>query len=207
MFDAHTLILFAGAVLVLAAIPGPDNLFVTAQALAHGRGAGLAAATGIVLGGLLWTLAASAGLTALMKAVPGLFVLIQLGGAVYLLALAAQLWRAHGAAKAPPPVAHAFGRGLGTNLLNPKVGLYYLAFLPQFVDASRAPVWAQMLVLGLIFNLAGALVMSAAALLAGTGQRAFAARGAGRILARLAALILVLIAAKLLFALAHGLAH
>ncbi len=201
MFDPQTLILFAGAVLVLAAIPGPDNLFVTAQAIAHGRGAGLAAAAGIVLGGLLWTLAATAGLTALMKAVPGLFVLIQLGGAVYLVVLAVQLWRARAGARTPPPVVHAFARGLGTNLLNPKVGLYYLAFLPQFVDAQRAPVWAQMLVLGLIFNLAGALVMSAAAVLAGAGQRALAQRSAARLLPRLAAFILVLIAAKLLFGL------
>ena len=204
MFDAQTLILFAGAVLILAAIPGPDNLFVTAQALVHGRSAGLAAAAGIVLGGLLWTLAATAGLTALMRAAPGFLALIQLAGAAYLLYLAWQLWRAHGTSKAPPPVTHAFARGLGTNLLNPKVGLYYLAFLPQFVEASRAPVWAQMLVLGLIFNLAGAVVMSAAAVLADAGQRALANQSAGRLLPRLAALILVLIAAKLLFGLRHG---
>ncbi len=206
MFDPQTLFLFAGAVLVLAAIPGPDNLFVTAQALAHGRGAGLAAAAGIVLGGLLWTLAATAGLTALMQAVPGLLVLIQLGGAVYLVVLAVQLWRQHGGPKTPPPVAHAFARGLGTNLLNPKVGLYYLAFLPQFVDAGRAPVWAQMLVLGLIFNLAGALVMSAAAVLAGSGQRILAEKRAARLLPHLAALILVLIAAKLAIGIVHGMA-
>ncbi len=203
MFDPQTLILFTGAVLMLAAMPGPDNLFVSAQSLAHGHGAGLAAAGGIALGGLMWTLAATAGLTALMATMPAVLVLVQIGGAAYLVYLAVGLWRSKDAhAGATPPVAHAFVRGLTTNLLNPKVGLYYLAFLPQFVNADNAPIWMQMLVLGLIFNIAGTLVMGVTALLAGSLKtRLDASQGVARFLPRFAALVLFGIAGKLLWGL------
>ncbi len=200
MPDPQTLIIFTGAVFVLAAMPGPDNLFVSAQSLAHGVRAGLAAAGGIALGGLIWTLAATIGLTALMAATPALLMLVQIGGAGYLVYLAVRLWGAQPRDNAtPPPVAHAFLRGLTTNLLNPKVGLYYLAFLPQFVQPDAAPVWRQMLLLGLIFNSAGTLVMGGAAVLAGTMKARLATRPAtARLLPRFAAVVLVAIAVKLL---------
>jgi len=205
MFDPQTLILFAGACLVLAMIPGPDNLFVSAQSLAHGRKAGLAAASGILLGGLFWTLAATLGLTAIMAAMPMVLVAIQIAGAGYLLFLAFDLWRsADKKQQAPPDVAHAFVRGLSTNLLNPKVGLYYLAFLPQFVDAARGPLWAQMLVLGLIFNVIGGVVMYAVALIAGGVQRSMADKpGHSKTLSRVGALILLGVAGKVVWGLLH----
>ncbi len=203
MFDPNALIVFIGAVFVLAFIPGPDNLFVSAQSLSHGARAGLAAAAGIIVGGVMWTLAAALGLTAILATSTMLLVLIQVLGAGYLFYLAVQLWRAHPNNTAPAPkLSHAFRRGLTTNLLNPKVGLYYLAFLPQFVDIERASIWSQMLVLGLIFNAIGVVVMGTIALAAGRMHQTMQTRpNAGKYLARVGALILVGIAAQLIWGL------
>ncbi len=203
MFDLQTLVLFVGAVGVLALIPGPDNLFASAQSLSYGRKAGLAAVTGIITGGLLWTLAATLGLTALIATFPLVFVFLQLAGAGYLLFLAFGMWRAKRTDRSEATNGHAFGKGLATNLLNPKVGLYYLAFLPQFMDADRGPLWAQMLVLGLIFNVIGAIVMSLIACIAGSAHGVLSKNpDQGRFLSRIGALILLTIALKLLWGLA-----
>ncbi len=203
MLDVQTLILFSGACLVLAMIPGPDNLFVSAQSLANGRNAGLAAAFGIILGGILWTVAATLGLTALLATMPAVFVGIQVVGAGYLVFLAYDLWHtAERPAAQSAGTAHAFRRGLVTNLLNPKVGLYYLAFLPQFIEAERGPVWVQMLVLGALFNVVGGLVMVGMALVAGSLQTRVAEKpDQGKWLTRLGAVILLAIAAKLIWGL------
>ncbi|VAV93658.1 hypothetical protein MNBD_ALPHA06-1008 [hydrothermal vent metagenome] len=199
MIDPQVLLLFAGACLVLAMIPGPDNLFVSAQALSHGQGTGLAAASGILLGGVVWTLAATLGLTAILVTMPMVFAGIQIIGVGYLLFLAVGLWRgASNSRQNPAPVSHAFVRGLTTNLLNPKVGLYYLAFLPQFINNETGAVWSQMLVLGGIFNLIGAVVMYAIALMAGAAQSRMQNQNARIWLARTGALIMLAIAGKLL---------
>lgn len=198
--DFQTLSVFTGVVFVLALLPGPDNLFISAQALAHGRLAGMAAAAGIITGGVTWTLAATFGVTAAFASVPMLLHGIQLAGAVYLCWLAYQLLRdtQKQTGAAPPPVHHAFGKALATNLLNPKVGLYYLALLPQFVHPEAGPVWRQMLILGLTFNVVGGGVMMGFGLLAGQA-RSFA-RGAAHVwLMRLAALILIALAANMVW--------
>ncbi|PHR56937.1 MAG: hypothetical protein COA47_12295 [Robiginitomaculum sp.] len=203
MLDLQILILFSGACLILAMIPGPDNLFVSAQSLANGRNAGLAAAFGIIFGSIVWTVAATLGLTALLATLPAVFIGIQILGAGYLVFLAYDLWRAaERPATASVGTIHAFRRGLITNLLNPKVGLYYLAFLPQFIEAARGPVWMQMLVLGALFNVVGGLVMVSLALIAGSLQARIAEKpDQGKWLTRLGALILLAIAGKLIWGL------
>jgi len=203
MLEAQTLILFAGACLVLAMIPGPDNLFVSAQSFGRGTRAGLAAASGILLGGVLWTIAATLGLTALLATQPTIFVIIQIIGVAYLIFLAVDLWgNSDVSLRTPPDVGHAFVRGLTTNLLNPKVGLYYLAFLPQFIEVDAGSIWQQMLVLGIIFNFIGAVVMYVLALAAGHAQSRVQKHGAvNNWLPRFGALILLGIAVKLLWGL------
>lgn len=201
MIDPQTLILFAGACVVLALIPGPDNLFVSAQSLSLGRSAGLAAALGIIVGGVLWTIAAVIGLTAVIAKLPAVFQIIQIAGAGYLIYLAVDLWTKAGQLSSQPAaITDAFRRGLTTNLLNPKVGLYYLAFLPQFVATAGPPVWVQMLVLGAIFNLVGGAVMLSVAVLAGSVQQS-APTGSNREqwLPRIGALVLFGIAGNLLW--------
>lgn len=204
MISFETLCVFARIVFVLALIPGPDNLFVAAQALAHGRLAGVAAAAGISLGGLMWTLAATFGVTAAFASVPILLHGIQLAGAAYLCWLAWQLLRdSQQKSELKSGVHHAFGKALATNLLNPKVGLYYLALLPQFVRPETGPVWRQMLVLGLTFNVVGGGVMLGFGLLTGQAQQ-FAKGNARLWLTRLAALILLDLAVNMVWKLLAG---
>lgn len=161
-----TLALFVAASLALNVTPGPDMMFVLANGLRGGVRGGLAADAGITLGAAGHVLAAALGLTALLAAVPVALDVVRIIGALYL------LWLGWKAFTGPSPLASALadtaeaaGRGLGpttgkvvrdgfvTCLLNPKVGLFFIAFLPQFVDRSAAadPVTAQILFLGSVF--------------------------------------------------------
>ncbi len=145
---------------IFAFVPGPAMLYAAARTLAGGRWAGLMASLGIHLGGYAHVIAAAAGLSILFQAVPALYMTVKLAGAVYLVWLGVALFRAlpqGDAAPAVPPVAagrRAFVESVGVEVLNPKTALFFLAFLPQFVDASAGcPVWLQFLVLGTIVNL------------------------------------------------------
>ncbi len=135
---------------LLTITPGADTLLVLTQGVRSGRRAALACALGVNTGLVCWALASVAGLTALLAAAPWAYRIIQIGGAVYLVCLGVTgLWRRRGAGATAVSVAtpvemlpsHAFRRGLVTNLLNPKVGIFYVSLLPQFASPThRGPV-------------------------------------------------------------------
>ena len=156
MLNAHELGWFALAALVLVLTPGPNMIYCVSRTLCQGRAAGLVSLAGVLLGFIAHLLAAAFGLTALLMAVPLAFDAIRLAGAAYLLWLAWQAVRPGGAAPFEPrelPVdapATLFRMGFITNLLNPKVAMFYLSFFPQFIDPARGSVLLQTLQLGAI---------------------------------------------------------
>jgi len=147
---------FALAALVLVLTPGPNMIYCVSRTLCQGRTAGMISLAGVLLGFVAHLLAAALGLTALLMAVPLAFDVIKLAGAAYLLWLAWQAVRPGGAAPFQArqlPVdspATLFRMGLLTNLLNPKVAMFYLSFFPQFLDPGRGSVLVQSLQLGAI---------------------------------------------------------
>lgn len=146
---------------VFAYMPGPAMLYAAAQTIARGRRSGLMASLGIHLGGYAHVIAAAAGLTALFHAVPALYLAVKILGALYLVWLGIRVFRAKTEPLAELPAAQvrkngwrAFVESVSVEVLNPKTAIFFLAFLPQFVDPAAAlPVWAQLLVLGTIVNL------------------------------------------------------
>jgi threonine/homoserine/homoserine lactone efflux protein len=163
---------FLVATLALNLAPGPDMTYVAARSLGQGRRAGMISALGIAVGCWFHILAASAGVAVLMRAWPHAYSAVRLIGAAYLLYLGVGLWRNAGAGELTA-VADAndvgiFRQGVITNILNPKVGMFFLAFLPQFVNPDRGPAGLQMLLLGVVFNVSGTLVNFAVAWLAGS---------------------------------------
>ena len=170
MPDWGTLALFLAATLTLNVTPGPDMLYVIARSAAQGRRAGIVSALGIAGGTIVHTALVALGLSGLLLAVPIAFEIVKLAGAAYLMWLGARLLlRTGGTATVPrvsdAPVGAIFRQGVITNVLNPKVALFFLAFLPQFVDPRRGPVAVQIAALGLLFNVSGTLVNIAVALL------------------------------------------
>jgi threonine/homoserine/homoserine lactone efflux protein len=171
MPDLSTLALFMAASLALNLTPGPDMLFCFASGVGRGRAAGAVAALGIGAGCLVHLLAAAVGLAGLLAASPVLFDAVRLAGAAYLAWIAWRTFRAPppalaGGAAPPGGLGRVFVQGLVTNVLNPKVALFFLAFLPQFVDPA-GPVTAQVLLLGALMNVSGTLVNLAVGLGAG----------------------------------------
>ena len=165
--------LFCLAALALLAIPGPAVLYIVVQSAEKGRRVGLASVAGIHLGTLVHVAAAVAGLSALVLASPVAFNVVKYAGAGYLvyLGLRKLLERDDPApvdAARAAPLREALLRGIVVNVLNPKTALFFLAFLPQFVDAGRGGVWSQALVLGLVFIGLGLVTDSLYALAAGT---------------------------------------
>ena len=150
--DPHLFVAFLIAAWVLILTPGPDMLFVIGQTLAGGTRRGWAALLGIVTGAMVHIALAASGAAAVIAASPALFDALRLAGAGYLLWLGAAAlraaWRGGGTLRPAAPARRAFRDGFLTNLTNPKVILFFLAFLPQFVDPGRAPVWVQMALLG-----------------------------------------------------------
>lgn len=168
--SGETFIVFLTGAVLLNLTPGPDMAFTLASAVRGGARAGVAAAIGIGFGALAWAVATAAGLAALLSTSQHTLTIIRIAGGCYLVYLAVQTYRhrredieAVGANNA----FAAFRAGFATNLLNPKVGLFYIAFLPAFTDAAIGPVWSQVLLLGAIFSISGALVLIAVA--AGAG--------------------------------------
>jgi threonine/homoserine/homoserine lactone efflux protein len=150
---------FALATFVFAAFPGPALLYTAAQTVARGRRGGLLAALGIHVGCYAHVFAAAFGLSALFQHVPELFIAVKLAGAVYLVWLGIGMLRAPAAGMMPAvrdrSTRRAFAESVVVELLNPKVALFFIAFLPQFVDPAAAlPVWAQFLILGVVVNMA-----------------------------------------------------
>jgi threonine/homoserine/homoserine lactone efflux protein len=153
------LIAFLLATAVFAYMPGPAMLYAAAQTIARGRRAGWLAALGIHIGGYVHVAAAALGLAVLFAAVPGLYLVLKLAGAAYLVWLGARmiLSRATIAGVSPQIAAlsprRAFWESITVEVLNPKTALFYLAFLPQFTDPGAAlPIWAQLFILGTVVN-------------------------------------------------------
>jgi threonine/homoserine/homoserine lactone efflux protein len=150
----ETLLLFCAAGLALVLIPGPNHLFIVTRSIAQGRRAGLASAFGVETGTLVHISAAAAGLSALIASSALAFDVVKYLGAAYLIYLGVRALRADNTPRLEGPVSPRQTRrlyldGVLVNVLNPKVALFFLAFLPQFIDPSR-PTGPQVLVLGLV---------------------------------------------------------
>ena len=196
MFDPGALLLFVVAGLVLNFTPGPDLLYITARSLGQGWRAGAASAFGIAAGCLVHTAAAALGISVLLRASPVAYDVLRLSGAAYLIFLGIQALRqraqAVGVAALPSAsLRRVFWQGFATNVLNPKVALFFLAFLPQFADPARGAFALQVLLLGLIFIFNGLwvclLVARSAAAMADWARRRAGAmswiqRGSGALL-------------------------
>jgi len=167
--DGATLLLFAGASLALLAVPGPAVLYVVTRSLDQGRTAGIVSVLGVETGTFAYALAAAAGLTGLIAASEIGFTVVKYAGAAYLVYLGVRqlLERDDPAEAAPAARSRLYLNGMLVQLLNPKIAIFFLAFLPQFVDSSGGPVALQILVLGTLFTLLAILSDGAYVLLAG----------------------------------------
>ena len=198
-----TLAVFLAAGLALNLTPGPDMLYVATRGAGEGRAAGIASALGIWAGCFFHIGALALGLAALMARVPAAYQAVQVAGACYLVYLGARaILRpealAPAAALEPAALATIFRQGLVINVLNPKVALFFLAFLPQFVDPARGSATAQIVVLGLLFNTTGTLVNLGVAVLASRATVWLRARQQASLhLQRLTGLVLLLLGARL----------
>ncbi len=163
----HSLALFLAAGLALNLTPGPDMLYVAARGAGEGRQAGIASALGIGAGTLVHIALVAAGLAAVLSAVPVAYMAIRLMGAAYLVYLGVKALRAQPLAESGPldaaPLWVIFRQGVITNVFNPKVALFFLAFLPQFVDPARGNPALQVIFLGLLFDVSGTTVNLAVA--------------------------------------------
>lgn len=190
--------LFLGAGIILNLTPGADVLFATACGLSGGVRTGAAAGLGVGLGGIWHVGLAAIGLSALLAAMPEALVALKWAGAAYLLWLAWRSWRAGApgtVAQAKLTAVQAIGRGFVVNAFNPKVVLFILAFLPQFTDPARGPVWQQILILGGLFTLTGAMITAAYGAAAGWLGASLASHMS--VLNRLAAGLLAILAVKM----------
>jgi threonine/homoserine/homoserine lactone efflux protein len=177
MPDASTLALFGVAAVTLLVIPGPAVLYIVTRSVDQGRAAGLASVCGVHVGTLVHVAAAALGLSALLVSSASAYHAVRWLGAAYLIWLGVRRLLAHdeGALAAPGPGARRqdlrriFAQGVVVNVLNPKTALFFLAFLPQFVDVSRGSVPFQVVVLGVAFVLLGLVSDGTYALLASTG--------------------------------------
>lgn len=213
--DLTLIAAFVVAATVLSLMPGPDMMFIAAHALLGGRRAGLAAAVGVSHGILVHTVAAAFGLGALIQAMPVALDVVRYCGAAFLVYLAVSAWRssrrrgegdhpdqadAGAVPEQPRSVWRVYLMGLLTNLANPKVVLFYLAFFPQFVTTADGawPVTVQLLVLGATLMVVGLAVDGSVGLLAATvAARALRMRSFRRWLDRVCAVIFGGLAARL----------
>lgn len=164
MFGIHDFTVFLLTGIVLNLTPGPDTFYILGRSIAQGRGAGVASALGISAGALVHTFAAALGLSAIIAASATAFLAVKLAGAAYLIFLGARMLFSRRSAAGAIPATFStsgflaiFRQGLVTNVLNPKVALFFLAFMPQFIAADSTNKFAAFLVLGLCFVVTGTL--------------------------------------------------
>ena len=196
---------FAITTATFALIPGPAMLYAAARTLAGGRRAGLMASLGLHLGGYVHVIAAAAGLALLFHAVPPLFTAMKLAGSAYLVWLGLALFRDRNTTRrpelAPLSAERAFAQSIVVEVLNPKTAIFFLAFLPQFVDATASlPVWAQLLLLGTTVNLTFSAVDIVCVFFASAVMSKLQrSRTSQRIMQRIGGSILVALGARLAF--------
>jgi threonine/homoserine/homoserine lactone efflux protein len=203
MLTASVLGPFLVAVLVICVAPGPDMAFVMASGLSRGRRGALLAATGVSAGVTVWVLITAFGLGTLVIALPEISTALRVAGAVYLSYLAWDTWRSAGQHQDDDVRDYGhrmFWRGTMTNLANPKMALFFTAFLPQFVNTDNGSVIVQFVVLGLIMQAIGWIIDAMVGVAAGgardllgrrPGIRANLDRAAGGVFAALAIAVVV----------------
>ncbi len=174
MLISHSsLLLFVTGAVVLLVIPGPAVTYVVSRSIGHGRAAGLVSVLGIVTGTFLHVVAAALGISALLASSAVAFQFVKYLGAAYLIYLGIKTLRRKDeqlveADSGETKLLRLYGQGLLVNVLNPKTALFFLAFLPQFVDPARGHVTLQILQLGFLFALMGWCSDSVYAVIAGT---------------------------------------
>jgi threonine/homoserine/homoserine lactone efflux protein len=187
---------FAAVAALMTITPGLDTVLVLRTAVSSGRRAGYLAGVGIATGCLVWAAASAAGLTAVLATSRLAFDALRLAGAAYLLWLGVRaLWGAHRLTKAPaeqPPMSGraALRQGLTTNLLNPKIGVFYMSLLPQFVPAD-APVFWTSLLFAAIHDVEGLIWFAFVVFAAGAARRMLTRPAVGRALQRLTGLAFI----------------
>ncbi|AGC46831.1 homoserine/threonine efflux protein [Myxococcus stipitatus DSM 14675] len=162
LFEPTRLLAFLLAGVALNLTPGPDTMYVLARSMGQGRSAGFVSALGICVGGLFHISAAALGLSALLATSAVAFLVVKWVGALYLVWMGVQMLRSKTGPQAveglqPASLWRIFRDGVVTNVLNPKVAVFFLAFLPQFVDPSRGSTGLQFVLLGLLFDATGTL--------------------------------------------------
>lgn len=203
MIPLETALTFFATSVLLALAPGPDNIFVLTQSALRGRMAGILVTLGLCTGLIVHTLAVSLGVAAIFQASALAFTALKLIGAAYLLYLAWQAFRASASGIALGQGSNAgpwqlYRRGIIMNVTNPKVSIFFLAFLPQFADPARGALTGQMVQLGGLFIVSTLLVFGAIALLAGLiGQRLSQSQKAERVMNRVAGTVFAALALKL----------
>ena len=192
---AALLTFLAAATLVIVA-PGPDTLLVTRNVFRRGRQGGLVTGAGTITGLALWSVAAALGLSALLAASEVGYNVVRVAGGLYLIWLGVASLRSHGAVAAAPteapamPMHRAYLSGLLSNLLNPKIGVFFVTFLPGFVPLG-APVGTTAALLGAVFVLETALWIAVLVWLVGRGTGWLSRRGVRRRLDRITGVVLI----------------
>jgi threonine/homoserine/homoserine lactone efflux protein len=156
MIEPTRFAMFIGISWALIIAPGPDMFYVITRGMAHGRKAGMLSAIGVVCGILVHTTASALGLTLVLQSSAFAFLLVKYVGAAYLLYLGVKAWRDKSTFSLHSPILvmnsiTLFGQGVLSNVLNPKIAIFFLAFLPQFVDKGSSHITLQMIILGLTF--------------------------------------------------------
>ena len=173
MLDPSRLALFVGAALLLLVVPGPSVLYIVTQSVSHGRRAGIASVAGITTGTLVHIAAATVGLSALLASSALAFDVVKYLGAAYLIVVGIRRLAGLDPGEKPKlgrtrDLGRLYRQGIVVNVLNPKTALFFLAFLPQFVEPDRGAAWVQILALGLLFAALGFFSDGVWALVAGT---------------------------------------
>jgi threonine/homoserine/homoserine lactone efflux protein len=203
MFDVNTIVMFFTASVLLALAPGPDNLYVMTQSMLKGRTAGLMVTLGLSTGLIGHTSAVALGVAVLFQTSALAFTILKLTGAAYLVYLA---WKAFSAPESALNIQkgaevsswYLYRRGVIMNITNPKVSIFFLAFLPQFSNPSKGSLPLQLALLGGMFIISTLVVFSSIAYLAGIIGRWFLkSKSAEKILNRVAGIVFVMLAIKL----------
>lgn len=206
MPEWDVLMVFIAAAVALGLAPGPDNIFVLTQSALAGRVAGVVVTLGLCTGLLVHTAAVALGVAAIFATSAVAFTVLKYVGAAYLVYLAWMAFRAGQATLVQdtttgPSLSALYRRGIIMNITNPKVAIFFLAFLPQFADPARGPLMSQIFVFGLAFICVTVLVFGAIAWGAGyLGEWLQKSPRAQRWLNRLAGLVFIALAAKLITA-------
>ncbi len=176
MHAAHDLTLFLVAAWALIITPGPDMLYVIARSMGQGRAAGVTSALGIFTGCFVHIFAVAFGLAGVLRTVPIAYDAVRYAGAAYLIYLGLKMLLSKESRSAqtdlqPLPLKRIFWQGVLTDVLNPKVALFFLAFLPQFINVKHGPVVAATIFLGVLFNVGGTIVNLTVAAIASYSSR------------------------------------